>query len=100
MRSPEDRILARRDSDTLNRLRFRAMGSIAASTVTLIQKLHWPGMLSTALALPVVNGNEFDLILKGSRDDEEGDLSYPKLIELVPTNNRWIHLNEGTGRKL
>ena len=39
MRSPEDRILARRDSDTLNRLRFRAMGSIAASTVTLIQKL-------------------------------------------------------------
>jgi hypothetical protein len=45
-------------------------------------------MLSTALALPVVNGNEFDLILKGLRDDEEGDLSRPKLIELVPTNNQ------------
>ena len=87
MRSLEDRILAPRDSDTLNRLRFRAMGSIAASMVILSQKLHWPGMLSTALALPVVNGNEFDLILKGSQDDEEGDLSRPTLIKLVPKNN-------------
>jgi hypothetical protein len=87
MRSLWDRILAPTDSDTLNRLRFKAMGSISASTVTLIQKLHWPGMLATALALPVVNGNEFDLILRGSRDDEEGDLLPPKLIELVPTKN-------------
>jgi hypothetical protein len=88
MRSPEVRILAPTDSDTLNRLRFRAMGSIAASTVNLIQKLERPGMLATALPLPVVNGNEFDLILKGPRDYEEGDLSRPTLIELVPTNNR------------
>jgi hypothetical protein len=82
--SPEVRIPAPRHSNTLNRLNFRAIGSIASSTVTLMQKLDWPGMLSTALALPVMNGNEFDLLLKGSRDNEEGDLWRPKLIELVP----------------